>query len=121
MSGGHFNYKQYEIGHIADDLERYILKCENKVPKDWGDEDENGKYTPYINEEPEEILNRMKEGLSYLRKAYIFVHEIDYYLSGDTGPESFHKRLEKELAHLALDEMVATNQKLGLYDEPVDH
>jgi len=100
MSGGHFNYKQYEIGHIADELERYILKCENKVPKDWGDEDENGKYTPYVHEEPEEILNRMKEGLSYLRKAYIFVHEIDYYLSGDIGPESFIRRLEGGLSKL---------------------
>ena len=115
MSGGHFNYKQYEIGHIADELEWYILKCENKVPKDWGEEDENGKYIPYVNEEPEEILNRMKEGLMHLRKAQIFVHEIDYYLSGDTGPESFIRRLEQDLAHLALDEMVAINQKLGLY------
>lgn len=100
MSGGHFNYKQYEIGHIADELERYILRCENKVPKDWGEEDENGKYVPYVHEEPEEILNRMKEGLMYLRKAYIFAHEIDYYLSGDTGPESFIRRLEEDLSKL---------------------
>jgi hypothetical protein len=27
----------------------------------------------------------------------------------------------KTLNELALDEMVATNQTLGLYDEPVDH
>ena len=100
MSGGHFNYKQYEIGIIADEIERYILRCENKVPKDWGEEDDNGKYVPYVHEEPEEILNRMKEGLMYLRKAYIFTHEIDYYLSCDTGPESFIERLEEELSKL---------------------
>ena len=100
MSGGHFNYKQYEIGIIADEIERYILRCENKVPKDWGEDDENGKYVPYVHEEPEEILNRMKEGLMYLRKAYIFTHEIDYYLSGDTGPESFIRRLEDGLIKL---------------------
>jgi len=100
MSGGHFNYKQYEIGHIADMLERYILRCENKVPKDWGEDDENGKYVPYVHQESEEILNRMKEGLMYLRKAYIFAHEIDYYLSGDTGPESFIRRLEEDLSKL---------------------
>ncbi len=100
MSGGHFNYKQYEIGIIADEIERHILRCENKVPKDWGEDDENGKYVPYVHEEPEEILNRMKEGLMYLRKAYIFTHEIDYYLSCDTGPESFIERLEEELSKL---------------------
>ena len=25
MSGGHFNYKQYEIGYIADEVEQLII------------------------------------------------------------------------------------------------
>jgi len=34
MSGGHFDYKQYEIGHIADEIEQLILENEYGYSED---------------------------------------------------------------------------------------
>ena len=38
MSGGFFQYKQWQIDQIAEDLESYTGKCERKEEKDWGGE-----------------------------------------------------------------------------------
>ena len=121
MSGGFFNYKQWGIDQIAEDLESYIGKCERKEEKDWGYKDENGKYIPYVYEESEEVLNEFRKGLKILRQAFVYAKRIDYLLSGDDGDESFLEHLKQELEALsaeeALDEMVRINQELGLYDE----
>lgn len=100
MSGGYFDYKQYYIDQIAEDVERYIRKCERKEEKDWGYGDENGKYIPYIYEETEEVLNEFRKGLDILRRAYIYAKRIDWLLSGDDDGESFLKHLKKDLEAL---------------------
>ena len=121
MSGGFFQYKQWQIDQIADDVESYINKCDRKEEKDWGYEDQSGKYIPYVYEESEEVLNEFRKGLKILRQAFVYAKRIDYLLSGDDGDESFLEHLKQELEALsaeeALDEMVRINQELGLYDE----
>lgn len=47
-----------------------------------------------------ETIEEFKQGLSILRKAYIYAQRIDWLLSGDDGEESFHKRLKEELDNL---------------------
>lgn len=100
MSGGRFQYKQWVIDEIANQVESYINKCERKEEKDWGYEDENGKYIPYVFEESEEVLNEFRKGLRVLREAYVYAQRIDYLLSGDDSDEAFLKRLKKELEDL---------------------
>lgn len=100
MSGGFFDYKQWQIDQIAEDLESYIGKCERKEEKDWGYEDENGKYIRYVYEESEEVLNEFRKGLKILRQAYVYAQRIDWLLSGDDSDESFLKRLKRELEAL---------------------
>ena len=100
MSGGFFQYKQWQIDQIAEDLESYIGKCERKEEKDWGYEDQSGKYIPYVYEESEEVLNEFRKGLKILRQAYVYAQRIDWLLSGDDGNESFLKRLKQELEAL---------------------
>jgi len=100
MSGGHFNYNQYKILNIAEELELYIQKCERKEKKDWGYEDENGKYIPYVYEKPEEVLNEFRKAVKVLREAYVYANRIDWLLSGDDGDETFLIRLKKELSEL---------------------
>ena len=121
MSGGYFDYKEWHIDQIADDVESYINKCDRKEEKDWGYEDQSGKYIPYVYEESEEVLNEFRKGLKILRQAFVYAKRIDYLLSGDDGDESFLEHLKQELEALsaeeALDEMVRINQELGLYDE----
>lgn len=84
MSGGHFEYKQYYIDDIADNIE---LNIENQ----YYDEEEH--YT-------EETIQIMKDAVKALRKAAIYAQRIDWFLSGDDGEETLKKRLEEDLKSL---------------------
>lgn len=77
MSGGRFDYNQYKISQIAEDIESYL---------------ETNEY-----DFSEETLNRFREALPFLKKAAIYTQRIDWLLSGDDGEESFHRRLNTEL------------------------
>ena len=109
MSGGFFQYDQYKLNEIADQIERVIERNGVKLTlqefrdrngswlsnlEDWYD-----KYPedaiPY-NYSPE-VVERFKEGLRVLKEAYVYTHEIDWLLSGDTGEESFLTRLKQAL------------------------
>lgn len=103
MSGGRFDYDQYRIDHIADEIESVILK--NKVEKDkkdlyrW-DYDENGNVyegSRFYYSYNEKTIERFKEAVKTLRKAAIYAQSIDLLLSSDYGESTFHKILEKEL------------------------
>ena len=106
MSGGRFDYDQYRIDHIADEIESVILK--NKVEKDkkdlyrW-DYDENGNVyedSRYYYSYDDNTIARFKEAVIELRKAAIYAQRIDLLLSNDDGEREFHKRLEEELEQL---------------------
>ena len=77
MSGGHFNYNQYHIENIADEIEGII---------------DNNRY-----DFSEETLNRFAEGLTILKMAYIYTRRIDWLLSDDDGEEEFHRRLVDDI------------------------
>ena len=94
MSGGFFDYNQYKIYQIAEELEDVILKNGKKRERRESWEDE------YYYEHPPEVIAKFKEGLEYLKKAHIYAHRIDWLLSGDDGDESFLERLESDLKKL---------------------
>ena len=79
MSGGHFDYKQFEINMLYYDIERYADKNEPE-------------YSP-------EILVKFKEAVEHLKTSSEMVHIIDYLICGDYGEETFHRewadRVEK--------------------------
>ena len=85
MSGGHFDYNQYKIGDIADEVENIIQTQENPT--------DNDGYPP-------EIQEKFKEGLYFLRKAEIYAQRMDWFISGDDGEESFLSRLKEQLDQL---------------------
>lgn len=78
MSGGHFDYGQWRIYSIAEEVELLIAS---------GD---------YDQAEVAEFRN----GLAALKAAFIYVQRIDWFVSGDDGEESFHQRLKEELSEL---------------------
>ena len=95
MSGGHFNYDQYKIEQIADDIEQTILSNNtNKV-------DQYGDRIGYSFSE--ETIAEFAKGLSILRQAQIYAQRIDYLLSGDEGENGFHIRLKKDLENKTND------------------
>lgn len=82
MSGGHFDYAQYKIEQIADQVEQLILEDDFLPMTD--------RYTP-------ETVAQFRTGLRYLRMAAVYAQRIDWLVSCDDGEEAFHRRLETEL------------------------
>jgi len=89
MSGGHFDYQQYKLGYIADELEQLILTNDSEELNQWGDRVGRG-YTA-------ETIEQFQFALGLVRRAQIYVQRIDWLVSGDDGEESFHARLKQEL------------------------
>jgi hypothetical protein len=108
MSGGAFDYNQYKIGYMVDQIEETVVKNGvEKTPEDlknegWRDPDWYKKYPEdlFHYKYPDEVIEKMKEGIKVLKKAQIYAQRIDWLLSGDDGEESFLRRLEEELNEL---------------------
>lgn len=101
MSGGHFDYDQYKIDQIANDVEQVILQNGKEIPykdlDDWQKRDYDRNNPPKYYDFPPEVIEKFKEGLKVLRKAYIYAQRIDWLLSGDDGEENFLERLKEDL------------------------
>jgi hypothetical protein len=108
MSGGAFNYDQYKIGYIADEIEQEILNSgREKTKKEldeekWRDPDWYEKYPEdkFHYKYPDEVIQVFKDAVRALRVAQIYAHRVDWYLSGDDGEESFLERLKEDLEKL---------------------
>jgi hypothetical protein len=92
MSGGHFQYKQWEIFNIADEVEHLIIHNGSQSFDVW----RNIRHTNLTPETIEEF----KKGLVLLRQAYVYAQRIDWLVSGDDGEDSFHSRLKHDLEKL---------------------
>lgn len=89
MSGGHFNYDQYKIGYIADEIEQLIADNDSQELDEWG----CCKGRNY----PAEVIARFREAIPVLRMAEAYAHEIDWLVCCDTGDDSFLRRLKEKL------------------------
>lgn len=92
MSGGHFNYKQYELGYIADEIEQIIRDNDTDRTDRHGDSVAWGY--------PSEVIEKFKEAALTIRRAQIMANRIDWLISGDDGPDKFIEWLGKELMAL---------------------
>lgn len=116
MSGGHFDYSQFQIEQAADTLRAYIDRCNTGEADEYGSKYE---YSP-------KTMERFEECKETLLKAAQMLQRVDWLISGDDGEETFHRLWEEKVLdsivlrerHAALDEMVAINQALGMYDLP---
>ena len=100
MSGGAFDYKQYSIGQIADDIQQEIEKSGRAKTKEeldqefyYGEDEPDPNHYRY----PDEVLMKFIEAVRLLRKAEVYAHRIDWLLSGDDGEEQFLRRLKQDL------------------------
>jgi len=92
MSGGHFNYEQWKIQNIADEVEQLILDNDSEEKDEWG-YNKGCHFTP-------EVIEEFKKGLLILRQAYVYAQRIDWLICGDDGEDSFLSRLDRELKQL---------------------
>lgn len=88
MSGGEFDYGQYQMGYIAGQIEE-MLKSEEVFYSTLRDD------------------TRLKfhEAVCLLKKAEIAVQRIDWFVSGDDGEDTFHERWDKEFQELMVKEI----------------
>ena len=101
MSGGFFNINRYQIRQIWEDIQQELDKQGKQKDKedlyyhkDYYTENPDEKYyTTY----PAEIQQKFVEAIEVLKKAEIYTHAIDYYLSEDLGEESFLQTLKEKL------------------------
>lgn len=94
MSGGHFDYQQYRIGQIADQVEQLIRTNNETKLNDWGE--------PIGRNYNEQTVQEFRRGLRYLELAQIYAQRIDWLVSGDDGENSFHERLKEDIQELEL-------------------
>jgi hypothetical protein len=93
---------------MVDQIEETVVKNGvEKTPEElknegWRDPDWYKKYPEdlFHYKYPDEVIEKMKEGIEVLKRAQIYAQRIDWLLSGDDGEESFLRRLEEELNEL---------------------
>ena len=78
MSGGYWDYGQYKINDIIDDL----IKIDSNA-------------TEIMDERMKLNLSKLIHSLEI---ASVHMQRLDWYLSGDDGSDTYHKRLESELS-----------------------
>lgn len=89
MSGGHFNYDQYRITYISDQISEVIRSNDNEELNKWGDR-VGRRYSA-------ETIKEFENALEALNRAFVYAHRIDWLLSCDDGEDTFHKRLKEDL------------------------
>ena len=92
MSGGHFDYKQWHIVNIIDEIEELISSNDDESLNEWGDK--RGKFYS------EQTIEEFENAVGFLQLAYVYAQRVDWLVSGDDGEDSFHSRLKWELEHL---------------------
>lgn len=80
MSGGCWNYVQYQVQEVIDDLE----------------------HTLEVNEECflEDVLAELEVAIKHIRVAKVYIQRVDWLLAGDDSEETFMERLSEELKAL---------------------
>ena len=92
MSGGYFDYTQYRISQIAEDIDTVIFNNGSSQLDEYGDR--------VSCDLPPDIIEEFKRAANAMRLAYIYAQRCDWLLSGDDGKDSFRARLRKDLAEL---------------------
>jgi hypothetical protein len=105
MSGGTFDYRQHHIRDIYETIQNEIdkngkLKTKEEIEEEvFFNPEWYEKYPEdlYHKKYEDEVIEKFKEAVEVLKKAYTYAHRIDFLLSGDDGEESFLRRLKEEL------------------------
>ena len=108
MSGGKFDYKQYEFGYIADEIESIIEKMGREKTREeineegWNDPNRYEKYPEdkFHYKYPDKVTEKFKKCIELLKETQIYVHRIDWLLSGDDSEDGFLRRLNNDLKSL---------------------
>ena len=102
MSGGAFEYNQYQIRMIWEEIQEELDKQgQEKDFSPW----EKEYFEKYPEQRFEEVYRQdvqqiFKDGIEALKKAEVYAQRIDWFLSGDDGEDSLVSRLKSDLDKL---------------------
>ena len=104
MSGGRFDYIQGRLQwEVIEEIKDIISKNKVEIPHkelyqyDIDYLNNNPSEKMYYYDFSDEVIERFKEGIEIIGKAYIYIQRIDWLLSDDDGQESFLSRLKQDL------------------------
>lgn len=113
MSGGRFDYAQYRIADIYNEIEDYVSghsldeeDVRNILKDRWLEDDVADYIKKHHHTIPNEFgysketIKELKKGITILKKAEVYAQRIDWLLSGDDGESEFHKILREDLEKL---------------------
>lgn len=96
MSGGHFNYVQWRLTEVSQEIEDRIENNGSERRDDWND--------LLYDDLSSESLTRFKLASRLTQLAQKAITKVDWLLSGDDNEESFQQRWDKEIG--SIDEIV---------------
>ena len=102
MSGGYFDYNQWKIGEIADEIEQLVRDNNDQSTNEWGD--------PVGRDYGLLTLAEFHRAIRILRMAEVYAQRIDWLVSGDDSEKSFHRRLAEDLEKIK--ESIIMNQSI---------
>lgn len=99
MSGGHFDYREYSIKSIIEDLKDVLKHNKKEIPEKelLGDSELYEKYPDeklYYNYS-DETVSYIKKTIKLLKKSYKFTKHIDLLICGDYSEDTFLEKLTK--------------------------
>ncbi len=100
MSGGAFEYKQYKIQDLIEDMENLLVRLD----KEPIDSFECNSLKNYIDDK-DSFKKIVQKNIDLLKKSYLYTQRIDWFISGDDGEETFYERLEEEIEKLEYEEI----------------
>jgi hypothetical protein len=104
MSGGHYDYKYYQLNYLADDIESDFLNDGKYTDDDYsaptnffGDrpQKEFDRLASATDQQKMLILDEVRKLITDLRKCSDRAKELDYLLSGDNSPSTYLEKLNK--------------------------
>lgn len=104
MSGGHFDYIQYRLTEVIEQIKDEIQKSGKPKTKEelkdesWRSSDWYDKYPEDLNhyKYSDEVMDEFNKGVELISLAQIYMQRIDWLLSGDDGEETFLERLKED-------------------------
>jgi hypothetical protein len=105
MSGVAFDYKQYTLYEIADEIDRIVSRQSKRK-----NNEELSRSDDYYEKYPEELINptysrkvqlELNKTILILKTTYVYVQRVDWLLSGDDSEDTFLERLKDDLSKVS--------------------
>lgn len=101
MSGGHYQYKYYYIQELADDIEREFANNGKYMAPDWSRPNPEAHKIEYDHlegandKQRKQTLTEVKSLITDLRNCAKRAKDFEWFMSGDTGVETYLKIIKK--------------------------